>query len=165
MSGLRVALLDQERGGYSRALEAALRGAGHESRLVSVRPVGPVEAVLRRRGFTPGLSPVAGVVLELLRGGFDAAHAFSVPDAAAAHAWRRVTGRPSVFTCTEVLDRATLANGRLRLELLTRAIEESDALTAASEDVRGAMELWLACSPPVLRPDDAAAHERLYGPG
>ena len=162
MSRLRVALLDGDGGGYSAELEAALRAAGHDPRLITGGAVAPVEALLSRRGFTRGLSRVPGVTLELLRGGFDAAHAFSAPDAAAARAWRRVTGRPAVFTCDETVDRETLADARLRLELVTRAIEDSDATTAASDEVLAAMERWLACSPPVLRASDAAAHERLY---
>lgn len=162
MSSLRVALLDHTGGRYAQELETMLRVAGHEPRLFGSRAVPALEALLRRRGFTPSLSHVPATVLGLLRGEFDVAHAFTAPDAGAAHVWRRATRGPAVFTCIEALERGTLANGRLRLSLLTRAVEESDAVTAASEEVRGAMERWLAHTPPVLPAADAAGYERLY---
>lgn len=162
MSALRIALLDHTEGTYSRELELALRAAGHAPRLLGQRAVPPVEALLRRRGFTPAVSHVPRTVLELLRGDFDLAHAFSAPDAAAALAWRRVSGRPAVYTCTETLDRETLADGRLRLWALAQAIEDADAVAAASDEVRTAVERWFACSPTVIAAGDAAAYEGLY---
>ena len=141
MSTLRLALLDHTEGAYSRELEAALRGDGHDMRLLGQRAAGPVEALLRRRGFTSALSHIPPAVSELLHGEFDLVHAFSAPDAVAALAWRRVSKRPVVFTCTETLSRATVADRRLRLRLLDAAVTASDA---------------------VLALDDAAAHARLY---
>ena len=163
MSALRIALLDHTGGAYSRELDAALRTAGHEPSPVGDLAVAAAEAVLGRRGFTPALSHVPRAAAELLRGGFDVAHAFTAPDAAAALAWRRLGGGPAVFTCTEALGRGALANGRLRLPLLERAIENTDALVASGEDVRAAIERWFARSPDeVLAAGDAAAHDRLY---
>lgn len=163
MSALRIALLDHTGGEYSRELEAALRAAGHDPRLVGDLTVPAAEAVLRRRGFTHALSHVPRAVAELLRGNFDVAHAFTAPDATAALAWRRMGGGPVVFTCTEILDRGGLANGRLRLSTLERALEDSDALIAADDDIRAGIESWFARSPAeVLAPGDAAAHERVY---
>ena len=69
-----------------------------------------------------------------------------------------------MFTCTEVLERGALASGRLRLSMLSAAIEETNLLIAADEHVGAAIERWFSRSPDeVLAADDAAAHERLYG--
>ena len=89
-------------------------------------------------------------------------HAFTPTAAAAALLWRRRTGGRVVFTCVEVLDRAALADRRLRLRLLTDAVERSDALVAASEPARAALERWMAVDAPVLDPADAEGHARLY---
>jgi hypothetical protein len=163
VSGYRIALVDHDAGANSRGLADALQRAGHDARLVAHRGVPAAEALARRRGFTAGLSSVPQAVLELRRGDFDIAHAFSAPDAAAAFVWRRAAGGPVVFTCTESLGRGTVADGRLRLATLAKAIEDSDALAAASEEVRSAVERWFARSPPVIPPDDADAYLRLYG--
>jgi hypothetical protein len=163
VSPLRIALLDQTGGRYSRELEAALNKFGHDARLVGDRTVPAVETLLRRRGFTPALSHVPPTVFGLVRGEFDLAHAFSAPDAVAAFAWRRVSGCPVVFTCTEIPDRATVAHGRLRLATFRRAVEESQGVVAASEEIRAAVERWFACTPPVIAAGDAAAYARLYG--
>jgi hypothetical protein len=115
-----------------------------------------VDRLLVRRGFTPGLAHVPGTVLRLKRGGFDIAHAFTAPDAVAALTW----GGPVVFTCTEVLQRGNVADARLRLHTLERALSESDAVLAADERVAESMWRWLAVEAPVV---DAADHARLYG--
>ena len=162
MSALRIALLDRTDSGYSRELETALRAAGHEPRLLGDRAIPAAEALLRRRGFTPALSHVPPAALQLVRGDFDVAHAFSGPDSAAALAWRRVSRRPVVFTWTEVPDRGTVADARLRLATLARAVEESDAVTAATEEILRAVERWFACSPAVVAARDAAVYGQLY---
>jgi hypothetical protein len=118
------------------------------------------DAVLRRRGFTRPLAHIPVTVASLLAGRYELAHAFTPSDAVAALAWRRRTGRPVVFTCTERLNRANLADGRLRLWLLRRATEEPDAVLAATPVIAASMQRWLALDAPVL---DAAGLERLYG--
>jgi hypothetical protein len=139
----RVALLDHARGSGS--------GGG---------ALAAADALLRRRGFTQPLAHVPFTTAGLLAGNYEIAHAFTPSDAVAALAWRRRTGRPVVFTCTETLSRANLANGRLRLSLLRRAIEEPDAVLAATPEVAESMRRWLALDAPVL---DALGLERLYG--
>jgi hypothetical protein len=151
----RVALLG---GDPARALAAALGDAD----LISPAGSHAAERLLARRGFTPGLTRVPAAVAALVRGDFDVVHAFTAPDATAALLARRRSGRPVVFTCTEVLDRDRVADRRLRLATLQRAVEECDALLAADDAVRAGLERWFALSPPVLAPRDAAAHERLY---
>jgi hypothetical protein len=162
VSALRIALLDHSEGAYSRELEGALRAAGHAPRLIGPRSAGPIETLLGRRGFTPALSHTPRATFELLHGEFDLAHAFTAPDAAAALAWRRVRGRPAVFTCTEMLDRGTVADRRLRLWSLTRAIEDADAVAAATDGIGQSFDRWFACSPVVVPGGDAGAYERLY---
>ena len=143
-------------------LERALRAAGHAPQVVAARTVAPAELLLRARGFTRPLShlPAAGVALA--RGRFDLAHAFSVPDAAAALAWGGRAGRPVVFTSVEALDRDRVADGRLRLRLLESVLREADAVTAATEPARAALARWLLVDAPLMHARDAAAHEALY---
>jgi hypothetical protein len=162
VSALRVALLDHNEDGYARELATALRAAGHEPPLLGSHAVAPLEALLRRRGFTEPLSHVPPAVAALARGEFDVAHAFTAPDAAAAIAWRRLSGCPVVFTCVVPPTRATVSDRRLRLWALARAVEESDALISGSEDARAGLDRWFATSPEVLAASDASAHERLY---
>jgi hypothetical protein len=61
-----------------------------------------------------------------------------------------------------VLDRDRLADRRLRLWLLQRAVHDTDALIAATEESRAALVRWLALDPPVIELHDAAGYERLY---
>lgn len=120
------------------------------------------EGFLRRRGFTGPLTHLPLVLRALHRGDFDLAHAFSAPDAAAALRWRRATGRPVVFTCAEPMDRADLADRRLRLRLLQAAVDQCDAVTVPTDAGRVAMERWMAVEAVHLEPSDGAGHERLY---
>ena len=162
MTPLRVALLDHRGGEHARELAAALHDVGLETRLIAPPPVAPVEALLRKRGFTDPLSVVPRTFADLRRGAYDLAHAFTALDAVAALGWRRLSSRPLVFTCTETLDRASVADARLRLWSLERATEESDALLAASEPVQAAIARWLALDVPAVDPRDATSHDRLY---
>jgi hypothetical protein len=157
---VRVALLCGDRRGHAAAdeLGRALRAAGHEALLLD-RDGGAAEALLRRRGFTDALTALPLGAAALARGGFDVAHAFSPPDAAAALLRRRA---PVVFTCVETLGRDRLADRRLRLALLRRAVEESDALVAPGEPAAAALARWLAVDARVLAPDDAEGHLHLY---
>lgn len=159
---LRVALLDHAAGADSRVLAAALQAAGHGPEAIGSHAIDAAEALLRLRGFTPQVSHVPGALRALARGGFDVAHAFTVPDAIAALAWRRRSGRPVVYTCGEPIDRAVLADRRLRLWSLRRAVEGADALLVPGEEARAAFERWLVARPVVASARDAAVHERLY---
>src|SRR5439155_20958910 len=120
--------------------------------------------LLDRRGFARSLTAVPSGVAALVRGGFDVAHAFSPADALTALVWRRLAGRPvvAVFTCTEVLDRDRLADRRLRLWLLQRAVQDTDALIAATQESRAALVRWLALDPPVIELHDEAGYAALY---
>ena len=163
---VRVALLDDgaAAAGHAPTLAEALHDAGQDARLLGARRVGAAEALLDRRGFAGSLTGLPSGLAALLRGGFDVAHVFSPADALTALTWRRLAGRPvvAVFTCTEVLDRDRLADRRLRLWLLQRAVQDTDALIAATEESRAALERWLALDPPVIELHDAAGYARLY---
>ena len=166
MSGagaLRVALLEPA-GGEGRVdeLADALAASGQEPVVVRARTVAMAEALLRRRGFTASLSAVPPSLADLMRGGFELAHAFDVPGALAAHAWRRRARRPVVFTCSETLDRSNVADARLRLSGLSGALERSDAVLASSDAVRAALVRWMALDAPVVDGADAGAHVEVY---
>jgi hypothetical protein len=55
-----------------------------------------------------------------------------------------------------------VADRRLRLRLLERAVGDSDAAIAPTEECRAGLLRWLAVEAPLLEPADADAHERLY---
>jgi Glycosyltransferase Family 4 len=141
-------------------LAHALRGLGH--RVAVVRPRALPEGFLRGRGFTGPLTHVPQATAALLRGRFDLVHAFSPPDALAARAWRRVTHKPVVVTTLEVLERAHLADRRLRLTLLRASVEDADAVLAAGDQARDALWRWMTVEAAVVDPRDGAAQARLY---
>lgn len=150
----RIALIDHSSGELAAELSAA--------EIVSPRGVRLVEKVLRYRGFATPLTHVPFAVAELRRGGFDVAQAFTPQDAVAALLWRRSGGGPVVFSPGDPPRRETLADRRLGLRLLERALEESDAVVALTEQHRDAFLRWLALDVPVIEPRDAAGWERLY---
>jgi len=163
---------------YVRELAHALLNAGHRVHVLSthrkqrrrtvedgipvIRVSSLPEALLRQRGFVGPLTQVPVSVAALVAGGFDVVHAFSTPDALTARIWRRLVGRPAVFTCVEELRRDRLADRRLRLSLLQRAVEDTDAVIAATEDSRKSLWRWLAVAAPVMGAHDVGGHERLY---
>jgi len=183
---LRIALLHHDlasppRGGAERMVldvAAGLRERGHEPVVLSshqapsqraledgvavLRVPRLPEGPLHRRGFTGPLTHLPLTRRALNRGDFDLAHAFSAPAAAAALCWKRATGRPVVFTCAEPIDRSRLADRRLRLRLLSAAIEDSEAVIAADADISEALWRWMATEAPVIEPGDGLGHERLY---
>jgi hypothetical protein len=120
------------------------------------------DRLLSRRGFTGPLAAVPPAVGALLAARYDLAHSFTATDALAALAWRRVTKRPVVHTCLEPVERAGLADRRLRLSLLRRSVEDTDAVLAPSRETQEALLHWLLVEATLLPPDDGASHERLY---
>jgi len=159
---LRVALVHHGQGvSHAHDLAASVRELGHEAHVIGGRPTA-LDALLGWRGFTTPLAHVPATLRELARGGYDIAHAFSPQDAYAALLWRRRSGRPVVFSCTEPIQRERLADGRLRLRFLRTALQESDAVIVHDEEARAAAWRWLALELPVIEPSDGAEHERLY---
>jgi hypothetical protein len=160
---LRVALIGGA-AGLRDDLATGLAGHGAEAialDLASAR-LGALERLLGRRGFTASLPEVPLAARALNAGHHDLAHALSPAAARGALLWRRRSGRPVVFTCTEVLDRPALSDRRLRLDLLAAAVERSDAVTVATEEGREALWRWMAVEAQVLAPGDGAGHAALY---
>jgi hypothetical protein len=139
-------------------LADGLRSAGHDA-VVLGETTPRVDALLQRRGFTPSLGHLPRAGVAIARGRFDVVHAFTAPDAALA---AMMAGPRVVFTCVETLDRSNVADARLRLQLLQRAVERSDAVVVPGARERDAMRRWLAVEAEVLDPADVPGHERLY---
>jgi len=162
VSALRVALLDHGQGASpANDVAASLRGRGHDAVVLGGRGAA-VDALLERRGFTTPLTHLPATLRQLAGGRYDIAHAFSPQDAYAALYWRRRSGRPVVFSCTEPVERERLADRRLRLRFLRAALEQSDVVIVHDEDRRVAAWRWLSLEPPLILAADAAGLERLY---
>jgi glycosyl transferase family 4 len=162
---LRIALVHHSSGSDAAELAGALRASGHHAEILSPQSGGSlcvVEKALRYRGFATPLTQVPSGVAALRGGSFHVAQAFSPQDATAALLWRRLGGGPVVFSPAEPLRRETMADRRLSLRLLERAIEDSDAVVAPTEESRAALWRWLSLDVPLLDPSDTAGYERLY---
>lgn len=160
------------------ALASALGAAGHRPHVLSahsaptrrsveggipvLRSRRPPDELLRRRGFAGPLTHLPATARALLRGRYDLAHAFSPEDTLAALVWARLVQRPAVFGAADPPRRERLADRRLRLPVLRRALEDADAVIAPSEESRLGLLSWLAVEAPQLDPSDALAHEQLY---
>jgi glycosyltransferase involved in cell wall biosynthesis len=141
---------------------------GHAPRVITSHPGGretsnehgypvvrnrrPPDALMQRRGFQEHLSHVPLSYLTLTAGDDDVAHAFYPTDAAAGLRWARRTGRPALFSYMGVPQREVLAGRRLRLRLLSEAVNASDAVLALSEAAAAAMRRWLGVDPHVIYP-------------
>lgn len=151
--GHRPCVLTSHMGPPGRSLEAGVPVVWSRRR---------AERVLAARGFAGPLSHLPATARALASGRYDLAHALSAPDALAARLWGRCAGRPVVFGCLDPPRRENLADRRLRLWLTRSAVEDSDAVVAASLDCRAGLKRWFGVEVPVIVPDDAAGHERLY---
>jgi hypothetical protein len=163
---LRIALLEHDQRGASQPLLTALRGEAVDVDLIRPTRLPDAAFRLRKIGEAPGRVPAT--LLALARGHYDVAHAFTAQDAAVAVAWSRLTRRPAVFTQRETLNRANVADRRLRLALLCLALERSAAIVAPDEAGAASLRRWMAVEPRVLAPDAGAGHLALYarlGPG
>ena len=174
---LTVALIDADigrpPGGESvRQLATALEERGYRVSVLQTRPIDGRNrsarwrrfpaAVLDTRGFTQNIDRLPMTIARLLTRRYDLVHAFSAPDAVAGLWWRRLTGRPVVFTWSETARRDGLADRRLRLRAVQKATADADSFMAASASVREGLWRWLALEPAVLPVHDIAAHDQLY---
>jgi glycosyltransferase involved in cell wall biosynthesis len=141
---------------------SAPAGLRAESGISVVRSGRLPEGILRRRGIVEPITHAPPTVLALARDRYDVAHAFSAVDALPALVWRRLSGAATVLTCAEPPRRECLADRRLRLFTITRAVDGSDAVIAPSEAVQAALSRWLMVNARRIEPDDAPAHVRLY---
>jgi hypothetical protein len=100
---------------------------------------------------------VPSAALAVRVGGFDVAHAFAPPAALAAAA-----APASVLTFPEPVRRERLADRRLRLAVLERALERAGAVVAPDAAVAASLRRWLGVDAHVLAPGDAEGHAALY---
>ena len=137
-------------------LAEGLRALGHDARLVSPVPVGPVAAIerrLRRRGFLEHLTAAPRAYVELRRAGAQVAHLAHPALAPAAIRWSRLTGRPFVFQYSGTPDHADLMSHRKKLETVQSAARGAAAVVAATESGRTAFCRWLGAEARVIDPE------------
>jgi glycosyltransferase involved in cell wall biosynthesis len=154
---------------FARELADGLIARGHQVRLLtshagrtrtdvedglevvrSWRP--PIEGRLRRRLYEEHLAHLPFQYLALRRGDDDLANALYPTDALAALRWKRETGRPVVFSYMGIPHRRSLANRRLRKEIVQRACRESDAVVALSQVAADGFARWLGVEAHVIAP-------------
>ncbi len=153
-----------------RELADGLRDAGHRPRLITSTPGRPstvvedgltvqrvwrppIEQRLRRRLYEEHLAHVPFTYAALRRGARpDVVHPYYATDAAAALRYKRAVGVPVVFGYMGLPHRVSLANRRLRKELVTAACEQSDAVVALSELAAEHFRTWLGVDPHVIAP-------------
>jgi phosphatidyl-myo-inositol alpha-mannosyltransferase len=175
-TALRVALLspcywpEVRRGGerFTRELADGLLERGHAPSLITSHPGAPSRAVeqglpvlrlprppqqrLLRRRYEPYLTHVPLSYLALRRGSYDLAHAVSPGDALAAARWGRKTGHPAVLSYMGIPDRRGLCEFRWRLEVMVRALKDTDAVVALSRHAALAFQRWLGYEARVIPP-------------
>lgn len=162
-------------GPHVRELARALRTGGHEPHVLASR-AGPTrrseedgvpvthlarlpEGPLRSRAFDSPITHIPALLRELAGGGYDAVHAFSPQDAAAA-----VHGpAPVIFTPVEPPRREALAERRLRLRFWEAAARLP--IVVPDEELRAAVWRWLAVEASVVAPGDAPGHVNIYRGG
>lgn len=159
---IRIALLGQRPGDELDALASGLERLDYRVDILSPRPLPLPERLLGARGFAGPLTQLPSLGYALGKGDYDVAHAFSAVDAAVALRWGQRRGRPVVFTCTEPIGRDSVADRRLRLRLLTAAVEDSNAVLAPTDAVRESLWRWFAVHAPLLDPKNASGHDQLY---
>ena len=168
---MRIALLhpsywpEVRRGGERLVhdVAAGLARRGHEVTLVTshrarrtvttedgfrvIRNWRPPTRLVHRRAYEFHLTNAPAVAAELLRGGYDVAHAFHPVDAWAAATARRV---PFVFSMNGIPARQFLVARRYRLPLLQRAVEAAKHVTVLSEAAAEPFERYLLRRPEIV---------------
>ena len=120
------------------------------------------ERTLNARGFVTPVSHLPMLLVAMLEERVNVVHAFTAVDAQAALAYRRLTGKPMVFSFAEPPRREDLSDRRGKLWFLSRTLRGCDAVTATTAETRDAVKRWLAMDVPVVEPADADAYEALY---
>ena len=162
---LRVGLLDHAAGrgeGPAAELAGTLVSAGHDATVLQASRWPLLDAPLRLRKVGDRPARLPGTLASLVRGSYDVAHAFTAQDAVAAVAWSLLTGRPAVFTVSEPLQRAVLADRRLRLAQLRLALERSAAVLAPDPEVAESVRRWMAVHALIVSAGSAEDHVPLY---
>jgi glycosyltransferase involved in cell wall biosynthesis len=112
----------------------------------------PPQGLLLRRHFETYLTHVPLSYLALRAGHYDVAHALYPTDALAAVRWRRKTGRPALLSYMGVPRPEWLGAARGRLQVLHRAIAESDAVVVLSNYAAEVFTRSLGSDPHVIAP-------------
>jgi D-inositol-3-phosphate glycosyltransferase len=151
-----------------RELADGLLAAGHRPRLITSAPARPsvvvedgltvqrvwrppIEGRLQRRLYEEHLAHVPFTYLALRRGPRpDVVQPCYATDAAAALRYKRDTGVPVVFSYMGLPHRVSLANRRLRKELVVKACAGSDAVVALSELAAEHFRTWLGVDPHII---------------
>lgn len=152
---------------FARELADGLLARGHRPRIVTSRPGLPaaprravedgVEVVrvwrpphrrLDRRLYEQHLTHVPLTYLELRRSDDDVAHALYPTDALAALRW----GGPTVLSYMGIPHRASLANRRLRKEIVLKAARGAGAVVALSRAAAQGFARWLGVEARVIPP-------------
>ena len=173
---LRVALLHpcyfpEVRRGSERIIQDLandLVADGHRPRVITSHPGWPARTVeagvpvvrswrppqerLTRRWYYEYLTHLPASYAALRLGRDDLAHAFFATDAAVTARWRERTGKPTVFSYMGLPHAAVLANKRMKLQVLGRAVTDNDAVVTLSEAAARGMHKWLGVRPRVIYP-------------
>jgi phosphatidylinositol alpha-mannosyltransferase len=104
----------------------------------------------RLRFYEHHLNNAPNVVLRLLRGRFDLAHAFYAADGWAAVKARRLGGPPVVFSFHGIPERRHLVERRARIAMLKGTVAGAAATTVLSEAAADAFRRYLLVRPQVL---------------
>jgi glycosyltransferase involved in cell wall biosynthesis len=153
---------------FAHELAHGLMGRGHRVRLLTshpgrtrtdvedgleiVRSWRPPDGRLRRRLYEDHLTHLPLTYRALRRGTDDIANALYPTDALAALRWKRETGRPVVLSYMGIPHRQSLANRRLRKEIVQRACAGADAVVALSQAAARGFERWLGVEARVIPP-------------
>jgi glycosyltransferase involved in cell wall biosynthesis len=141
--GHEVALLTSHDGPTASAEEDGFR---------VVRARRPPRFLTDRRHYELHIGNVPRLVWELLRGGYDVAHAFFPVDAWAALEARRLGGPPVVWSFMGIVTRGYLVARRYRLPILLAAAERCQAVAVLSEAAAAPFRRYLGRDPVVLPP-------------
>jgi glycosyltransferase involved in cell wall biosynthesis len=112
----------------------------------------PPQRLLLRNGFEAYLTHVPLTYMALRTGRYDIAHALYPTDAVAAGRWRRRTGRPALLSYMGVPRPEWLRAARGRLEVLRRAVAETDAVVVLSRYAAEVFAHSMGTKPHVIAP-------------
>ena len=173
---VRVALLHpcyfpEVRRGSERIIQELaneLHRAGHRPRVITSHPAAPSRTLeggvpvlrnwrppqerLTRRYYYEYLTHLPFSYAALRAGRDDLAHAFFATDGAVTARWRERTHKPTVFSYMGLPHAPILANKRMKLRMLERAVTGNDAVVTLSEAAANGMRRWLGVDARVIYP-------------
>lgn len=124
-----------------------------EDGLRVVRLPRKLDGYLERRRIQNYVAHTPLTYLLLRAGRDDIAHAFYPTDAAVAARWSRAAQRPMIFSYMGIPQREVLASRRLRIRLLSEAVDGAAAVVALSQATADGLRRWLGvANPRVIHP-------------